>query len=118
MVNLIIYIIAYIILLSVLNFYLSLHIQLCNDMINIDTILKEQRLTKTDVAKRMNLSRESLYRILSGNPTEENIRKLADALGVPVSRLFNDISGFIEIKGVIYRIDSKESLEDVLKLLQ
>mgnify|MGYP000171606746 CR=1 FL=1 len=34
----------------------------------------------------MGLSRESLYRILSGNPTLDNIVKLANALGVSVSR--------------------------------
>lgn len=59
-------------------------------MIDIDNILKSKSLTKTDLAKRMGLSRESLYRILSGNPTLENITKLAGALGVPVSELFDN----------------------------
>jgi transcriptional regulator with XRE-family HTH domain len=57
-------------------------------MIDIDRLLKERRLSKTDLAKRMGLSRESLYRILSGNPTLENIQKLSDAVGVSVSELF------------------------------
>jgi len=57
-------------------------------MINIDVILKEKRLSKTEVAKRMELSRESLYRILSGNPTLDNITKLASALEVSVCDLF------------------------------
>lgn len=57
-------------------------------MINIDNILREKGLTKTDIAKRIGLSRESLYRILSGNPTLDNIKKLADALEVPISELF------------------------------
>ena len=59
-------------------------------MINIDSILRDKGLSKTDVAKRMNLSRESLYRILSGNPTLDNVNKLANALGVPVSDLFDE----------------------------
>jgi transcriptional regulator with XRE-family HTH domain len=58
-------------------------------MINIDGILKEKQLSKTEVAKRMGLSRESLYRILSCNPTLDNITKLAAALGVPISELFD-----------------------------
>ncbi|WP_436412101.1 DNA-binding protein [Petrimonas sp.] len=41
------------------------------------------------MAKRMGLSRESLYRILSGNPTLDNITKLVGALGVPISELFD-----------------------------
>ena len=57
-------------------------------MIYVDDLLKEKGLTKTDVAKRMNLSRESLYRIISGNPTLENIQKLADAIGVTITDLF------------------------------
>lgn len=56
--------------------------------IDIDTLLKEKKLSKTDVAKKMGLSRESLYRILSGNPTLDNINKLADAIGVSISELF------------------------------
>ena len=57
-------------------------------MININSIIKAKRLSKIEVAKRMGLSRESLYRILSGNPTLDNITKLAAALGVPVTELF------------------------------
>lgn len=60
--------------------------------INIDGLLKERGLTKTDIAKKMNLSRESLYRILSGNPTYDNIAKLADAIGVSISELFQQNS--------------------------
>ncbi|MFT4221889.1 helix-turn-helix domain-containing transcriptional regulator [Dysgonomonas sp.] len=58
-------------------------------MINIDDILKKKKITKTDVSKRMGLSRESLYRILSGNPTLDNLTKLAAALNVPISDLFD-----------------------------
>ena len=58
-------------------------------MIDIDIILKSKKQSKTDVAKKMGLSRESLYRILSGNPTLENLNKLASALEVPLSELFD-----------------------------
>jgi transcriptional regulator with XRE-family HTH domain len=58
-------------------------------MIIIDNILKEKGLSKTDIAKRIGLSRESLYRILSGNPTLDNLNKLANALDVPIGDLFD-----------------------------
>lgn len=58
-------------------------------MIYIDNILKSKEITKTDLAKRMELSRESLYRILSVNPTLDNITKLANALEIPISELFD-----------------------------
>lgn len=57
-------------------------------MVYIDNILKSKGITKIDVAKRMGLSRESLYRIISGNPTLENIKKLASALEVSIAELF------------------------------
>jgi len=61
-------------------------------MIYIDTILKEKGITKTDVAKRMGLSRESLYRILSGNPTLDNLQKLSNSLEISISELFEQPS--------------------------
>lgn len=88
-------------------------------MIYIDNILKEKKLSKTDIAKRMGLSRESLYRILSGNPTLDNIIKLASALEVSVSELFssdkNNISGFIKAGSKSYEINS---ISDIEKLLE
>lgn len=55
---------------------------------NIDHILKKEKISKVDLAKRMDVSREYLYRILDGNPTLETLEKLAKALGVPVRDLF------------------------------
>ena len=61
-------------------------------MLNIDNILKAKRLTKKEVAKRMELTRESVHRILSGNPTLNNLNKLAAALDVPLYELFGQPS--------------------------
>jgi len=87
-------------------------------MIYIDNLLKEKGLTKTDVAKRMDLSRESLYRILSGNPTLDNIVKLANALETTVAELFlNDkgnITGFIKIGADLREINSISDIEKLL----
>jgi len=88
-------------------------------MINIDNILKERKITKKDLTKKMGFaSRNSLYTILQGNPTEDNIRKLADALEVPIFRLFeSDVNGYIEIRGKIYRISSKKDIEELLIII-
>lgn len=59
-------------------------------MTNINAILKEKGFTKQMVAKRMGTTRENLYRILNGNPTLDNLQKLASALDVPVSALFEE----------------------------
>lgn len=55
---------------------------------NIEHILKREKISKVDLAKRMDVSREYLYRVLDGNPTLETLEKLAKALDVPVRDLF------------------------------
>ncbi|MDD3229581.1 MAG: helix-turn-helix domain-containing protein [Oscillospiraceae bacterium] len=87
-------------------------------MIYIDNILKAKGMTKTDIAKRMDLSRESLYRILSGNPTLDNVIKLANALEIPVSELFandkSNISGFIKVGSELKEVNSISDIEKLL----
>lgn len=61
-------------------------------MINIDRLLRDKGLSKTEIALRMGLSRESLYRILRGNPTLGNIRKLCSVLGTSMSELLDQPS--------------------------
>ena len=55
---------------------------------NIEHILKREKISKVDLAKRMDVSREYLYRILDGNPTLETLEKLAKALNIPIRELF------------------------------
>ena len=94
-------------------------------MLNVDTILKKAKLSKQDLAKRMGVSRENLYRILNGNPTLQNIEKVAEALDVQVWELFsdpsrphqNDLNGFVEYQGTIYRISTVDDLEKLLELV-
>lgn len=90
-------------------------------MIDIDTFLKVKGLSKQDLAKRMDISRENLYRILNGNPTLQNLEKIASALDIQIWQLFpssnNSLNGFIEYKGAIHRIQSKNDLEKLLKLI-
>lgn len=107
--------------LSIQTTFISLQKNTFNMNIDIDTLLKEKKLSKTDVAKKMELSRESLYRILSGNPTLDNISKLADAIGVSIPELFTansqDLYGHVEYKGVVYTIKSRSDLENLLKIV-
>nr|DAX75740.1 MAG TPA: Helix-turn-helix XRE-family like protein [Caudoviricetes sp.] len=57
-------------------------------MIDIDMLLKERKLSKKEVAEKMGISREYLYKVLAGNPTLDNIQKLAGAIGISISELF------------------------------
>ena len=71
-----------------INVYVCIVKTLFKQMIDIENILKREKVSKVELAKRMDVSREYLYRILDGNPTLETLEKLAKALRVPVRDLF------------------------------
>lgn len=88
-------------------------------MLRVKEIAKEKGLTMSDVAQRMGISPSGLSMALSRNVTIEVLERIAKALEVKISDLFeesSDISGFIKVKGAIYEIRSFEDLEKILKL--
>ena len=91
------------------------------DYINIDRILKRKKISKTELANRLGVPRQSIYSYLKGNVSLEKIVNMANALDVELWELFSrsgdDISGFIEYKGEIHRVHSKQDLENLLKLI-
>ena len=54
---------------------------------NIDKLLAEKGMTKTMLAERMGIRSQNVNVALR-NPTEETMRKIAEALGVEVWELF------------------------------
>lgn len=78
-------------------------------MIDIDNILKRNKVSKVELAKRMDVSREYLYRILDGNPTLETMEKLAKALNIPVRDLFPEDNNAITCPncGAVYEMKKK-----------
>ena len=54
---------------------------------NIDSLLKEKGMTKTMLAEKMGIRSQNVNVALK-NPTEETMRKIANALGVEVWELF------------------------------
>jgi transcriptional regulator with XRE-family HTH domain len=86
-------------------------------MIEIDSLLKEKGISKTQLAEMIGISRENLYRALKGNPTVETLKKIATVLNVNIGRLFSDLNGHIEYRGEIYKVTSREDIERILKML-
>ena len=71
-----------------------------------------------ELAKVMEISAPSLTHALKGNPRLDTIEKIADALNVPVSRLFAgsmEIDGYISAKGQIVHFHSIEELQEAIK---
>lgn len=86
----------------------------------IKEILKMRGMTQTDLAKKMGTSQETVSRQINGNPTLKTLSDMAAALEVPVRELFtmttdgNDLYGFIEYRGEVYKIASIKDLERLL----
>lgn len=86
----------------------------------VKAICKKKGWNLKELAEHMDVPRESLTRALSGNPTLSTIKKIAKALDVPVYQLFptgDAVSGYVEVKGSIHRINTKEDMLHVLKLI-
>ncbi len=85
-------------------------------MLNIKKILKNKGITQLELAERLGISSVGLNKIINGNPTVETLKKVADEIGVEVKDLFGTetVKGFIEYKDVVYKIESKSDLEDIL----
>lgn len=70
------------------------------------------------LAEAMNISAPTLTHALNGNPRLDTIEKIAEALNVPISRLFNvqeDIEGYISIEGNTIHFHSMEELQEAIK---
>ena len=54
----------------------------------VKEICKVKGITITQLAERLKIKQESLSRAINGNPTIETLERIADALSVPVTELF------------------------------
>lgn len=85
---------------------------------NVTRLLRAKQMQQKELAKKMGVAPAFLSKALTGNPTLDTIRKIAKALDVSITRLFeslNQIEGFVSIKGKYYRFVSKEDFEKIIK---
>ncbi|MBK5723102.1 helix-turn-helix transcriptional regulator [Dysgonomonas sp. Marseille-P4677] len=87
-------------------------------VLRIKEVVRERGLQLSDLATMLGINRVSLSQQINGNPTVETLQKIAHALNVPISELFersdNDTIGIIRHKGKSYDINS---IEDIKKIL-
>lgn len=55
----------------------------------IKEILTEKGMTMADLAERANMQQPAISRAMTGNPTIETLERIASALGVNVTELFD-----------------------------
>lgn len=58
--------------------------------LRIKEVMKEKGVSTGQIAKSLGVTRQSVYRSITGNPTMNKLKKIADILGVPVKELFED----------------------------
>jgi len=80
----------------------------------IKQLIKEKGITVAQVALRMGVTPPSLSRAINGNTTVEMLNRIAIALDVPITDLFDvhaELYGLVQFNGKTYKIDSDQALQ-------
>lgn len=91
---------------------------------SIKRIAREKGLTLADVADRMGIKGPTLSQNINGNPTVEMLGRIASALQVDIRLLFessgaeSELYGMVQYKDRSYKIDSVESLKQLLSVIE
>ena len=90
--------------------------------LRIKEICKEKGLLLKDLAEKMGIAKESLTRIIKGNPQLSTLENIANALGVQVSDLFyksnKEIIGFLEYDNKVYKINNLNDLKNFMNKIE
>lgn len=70
-------------------------------MNRIKEILKEKGITQQELADKLGVTRISIVKTLAGNPSQETLEKIANALNVPMWQLFASESDVNKNKNTI-----------------
>ncbi len=87
----------------------------------IKEILQEKKMTVSVLADTIGITRANMSNIVNGktNPKMETLKKIADALKVKLSDLFekkeSDIIGFLRIHGYLKQVTSLEDLKQLVE---
>ena len=90
--------------------------KLNKNFMRIKQLIKEKGITVAEVALRMGVTPPSLSRAINGNTTVEMLNRIAIAIDVQVTDLFDvpvELYGLVQFKGKIYKIDSEQALRTI-----
>lgn len=57
-------------------------------MLKIKEIAHSKGIKMQEIADKMNISRQRLHSMITGNPTVDSLKRIADILGVDIKELF------------------------------
>ena len=83
--------------------------------LRIKDICREQGIMLKDLAKQLGLTEVGLSKSTNGNPTIGRLEEIANALGVPVTELFDkssdEVVGAVRIGKDTHVINSKDDIK-------
>lgn len=91
--------------------------------IRIKELCKEKSVTLSSIAEQIGTTQTSLSRALgeNGNPTLETLEKIASALEVPITELFerpcDEVVGSVRIGGDTHVLNSKDDIKKLAENL-
>ena len=93
--------------------------------LRIKEAIKEQGFTVQSVADKIGKSKQTLHGIIEkGNPTINTLSDIADAINVPINRLYEEVTGegeltaLIQYKGDFYKASTIEELEQIVEKIR
>lgn len=92
------------------------------EQLRIKEAIKEHGTSINEVAEKMGISRFTLSTHVNGNPSTEILLRIADAIGCPVTELFekpssDEVIGAVRIGDDTHVINSKEDIKKLAENL-
>ena len=86
-------------------------------------LCKKRGMTQTELAEKIGLSRVGLSKAVNGNPTVGTLERVANALDVPITELFDaktddELTALIQYKGDFYKATTLTELEEVVSRIK
>jgi transcriptional regulator with XRE-family HTH domain len=90
--------------------------------LRIKEVCKEKGVKVMDLSTMIGVSQTNTSNIINGkvNPSLETLEKIASALNVRITELFEEptnINGYIELDGTIHKVSSKEDIKKLAENL-
>ena len=90
--------------------------------LRIKEVCKEKGVKVMDLSTMIGVSQTNTSNIINGkvNPSLETLEKIASALNVRITELFEEptnINGYIELDGIIHKVTSKEDIKKLAENL-
>ena len=88
--------------------------------LRVKEICKEKGILFKDLADKIGVTDVGLRKQVQGNPTIGTLEKIANALNVDITALFDksdEINGYIELNGIIHKVTSKEDIKKLAEKL-